>query len=209
MTKKIEHQKKLQANESSSASESDEVEFCPVIEKNIEPKNVTKNNILSAHKNKNILFEINLNEFVVNEDLSVRELLSTNEKSLGGTNMDKINWPLNDEIFEYVNIRDFKKACFETLTDVVIHLTPQIKNVTSEAEKLEIMQRFHDDKMLGGRTGQKKLLNKIKTQYTWKNLAKDVAKYVRNCKKCMLNKVKSATREAMMITKTPQEHWTS
>lgn len=205
MTKKIEHQKKLQANESSSASECDEVEFCPVIEKNIEgvPKIVTKNNILSAHKNKNILFEINLNKFVVNENLAVRELLSTVEKLLGGTNTDKINWPLNDEIFEYINIRDFKKACFETLTDVVIHLTPQIKNVTSETEKLEIMQRFHDDKMWGGHTGQKKLLNKIKAQYTWKNLAKDVAKYVRNCNKCMLNKVKSATREAMMITKTP------
>lgn len=31
-----------------------------------------------------------------------------------------------------------------------------------------------------------------------------MANYVRNCSKCMLNKVKSATKEEMMITKTPQ-----
>lgn len=35
-------------------------------------------------------------------------------------------------------------------------------------------------------------------------MSKDVAKYVKNCKKCLLNKVKSTTREEMTITRTPQ-----
>lgn len=64
--------------------------------------------------------------------------------------------------------------------------------------------KISEDPMWGGHTGQKKLLNKIKNYYSWKNLAKDVASYVKNCPKCMLNKVKSGTREELMLTTIPQ-----
>lgn len=50
----------------------------------------------------------------------------------------------------------------------------------------------------------KKLLEKLKLEYYWKNLSRDIAKYIKNCKKCLLNKVKSATKEPMKITPTPQ-----
>lgn len=48
------------------------------------------------------------------------------------------------------------------------------------------------------------MIAKLKERYIWKNLSKDVANTLKNCPQCIQNKVKSATREPMKLTPTPQ-----
>lgn len=184
--------------------------FVPVIEKmrsekKSVPRMITNAQLkLCARKNKNKIFEIDLNKFIANEQLKLGSVLSLLEKVASECSINEIAWPKNDKLFQMISISDFKEMCMKNLKKLQISLTDPAQKILNEQEKRKIMSKYHDDPLCGGHCGQKKLLAKIKDKFTWKKMAKDVADYVRNCKKCLLNKVKSATREEMTITKTPQ-----
>lgn len=72
-------------------------------------------------------------------------------------------------------------------------------------KKNALMKLFHTDKIMGGHCGQKKLYAKLRSEYYWKGMTRDIAKYVQNCEKCLVNKPKVKTKEAMAITVTPQK----
>lgn len=86
-----------------------------------------------------------------------------------------------------------------------ISLTPTIRIVNDENEKIEIMKKLHDDPIQGGHSGQKRLYAKIKSKYYWKGMSKQISNFVKDCQKCLLNKVKSSTKEPMILTPTPQK----
>jgi transposase InsO family protein len=77
--------------------------------------------------------------------------------------------------------------------------------ITEKKEKNELMTKYHDNPLLGGHCGQKRLLKKLKSAYRWRNMSRDVANYVRKCHKCKINKAKIKHREPMIITPTPQQ----
>lgn len=64
---------------------------------------------------------------------------------------------------------------------------------------------YHDDHIRGGHCGQKRMYARLRAKYFWKNMVHDIANYIRKCEKCILNKPKTATREPMKITATPQK----
>lgn len=123
----------------------------------------------------------------------------------GEKNIKIIKWPMNDLFFKINPITAFKDACNKNLKTLSISLLRPKKEIKDQTEKDEIMKMNHDHPIYGGHIGQKKLLEKLKTRYTWKGMSKDVAKYTNNCEKCKLNKVQSHTREPMKTTETPQK----
>lgn len=69
----------------------------------------------------------------------------------------------------------------------------------------KILNDFHCDPLYGGHCDQKKLYAKILSKYYWKNMTKDIAKFVRNCDPCKLNKHTIKTKEQLILTETPQK----
>lgn len=151
------------------------------------------------------LFCIDSMEMITNEKLDLGKALSRLEILAGNLNIEKMKWPMNDRIFAKINIQTLKNACNSVLKKLKIILTLTPKIISNDVEKLELIKKYHDDPLTGGHFGRTKVHAKLKELYTWKGMSKDIATYVKNCNKCMLNKVKSSTIEPMAITPTPQK----
>lgn len=155
---------------------------------------------ISAYKSHKILFKI-----LVNEKLSLITILSRLQKAASDGNITELQWPVSDIFFKMCEIDSFKKACNEKLNNLKIYLTGAVKRVNEEVEKQQILETYHSDPLYGGHCGQKKLYAKLRSNFYWKNMTKDIAKFVKNCSKCQLNKPKQKNKEAMTITPTPRK----
>lgn len=194
-------------------SEEKIIKYMPVIEefneihlKSVPTVITNAQDAISAQINKNkILFWVDPYEYITNENVSLERLLFKLEKLASEFKINKLKWPMNDKIFTRVTVETFKQACHETLKTLSISLIKPIKIIENEREKKELIKLNHDDPLNGGHKGQKKLLASLRTKYKWKKMEKDVAAYTNQCKKCKLNKIQSHTREAMVLTPTPQK----
>lgn len=101
---------------------------------------------------------------------------------------NKLEWPANDFIFETCQMHKFIETGNEILTDLHIYITKNAKLVFNDEEKHEIMIKLHVDSSNGQHCGQKKLYAKIKDEFYWRNMTRDIAKFVRNCSLCMQNR---------------------
>lgn len=110
----------------------------------------------------------------------------------------------NNELLKYININKLKQygKVLKNLT-IIIRKTPI--NIKNETEKLKIIKRYHDDPLSGGHIGINRLHYKIKANYRWKNMSKDIYKFVKNCHECQVNKAKCRNIEPLTITDTPQQ----
>ncbi|KAK9722049.1 Integrase zinc binding domain [Popillia japonica] len=117
---------------------------------------------------------------------------------------NKVKLFLNDDIFSKCTINEFKKMGQEILKYVTIVLCKVPKLITDNNEKQLLLKMFHDDALIGGHCGQKRLLKKLKSEYVWKHMSRDVTNYAKHCSKCQINKVKTRHCEPMIITPTPQ-----
>lgn len=165
-----------------------------------QPEKIT----ISAYQKFKRLFEIDMSHTIINEKFFLEKTFSKLEKLANNLKITKLQWPINDAIFDYCTITHFKAAGKEFLNNLEIILIENPKLITNEEEKFNILNNFHNNPIFGGHTGQKKLFAKLRANYYWKNMSRDVAKFVRNCPKCTVNKVKSKTIEKMKITPTPQ-----
>lgn len=116
-----------------------------------------------------------------------------------------MQWPKDDDIFKLTSVENFKLAGEKTLKTLQIEIINNVKTITDNDRKIELMQLYHNDPLFGGHTGQKKLYAKIRGLYYWKNMQKDVANFVNSCEKCKTNKPKNKIKMPMMITPTPQK----
>lgn len=150
------------------------------------------------------IFTIQLSEFISNEKLNLNSILSKLQEKAANNSITKIQWPLNDCIFLHFTVSQFKEACIKYLKNLQILLIKAPKVVEKESEIRELLNKYHTDPAYGGHVGQKRLYAKLRSEYYWKNMSKDIARFVRDCNKCQLNKVKSANKEPLVITQTPQ-----
>ena len=118
-------------------------------------------------------------------------------------NIKTIEWPKDDILFTKISIQNLKNSGNKILTKLDILLTDPIQMIHLDKEKQNLLSIYHNDPLTGGHCGRKKLYAKLKSKYYWKNLTRDVAKFVSNCKKCQVNKVRPGTKEEMVITPTP------
>lgn len=208
MTRKLNEQKELK---DVRKNERKIIEYMPVIEEFNEchlkmvPKVITNDDYkLKVHKKSKMLINVDLNKYIIDRKFALEKLLTDLEKQTNEMRIKQIKWPMNDNFFKLISLNTFKNACNKILRTLSISLTKPTMEVGEKSTINEIIKRNHDNPFYGGHFGQKKLLEKIKTRYKWKNMAKDVAQYTKNCEKCKLNKIQSHTREPMKITETPQ-----
>lgn len=111
---------------------------------------------------------------------------------------------MNDVIFKICSIEEFKNISNKEHTNLTVTLTKLPEIIKEEEQKLQLLDFYHNDPLYGGHCGQKRLYAKLKAIFHWKNMSKDVALFVRNCKKCVLNKPRERNKEQMTLTQTPQ-----
>lgn len=80
-----------------------------------------------------------------------------------------------------------------------------IQVIEAASEKMKLIEHYHNHPLDGGHIGQKRLYAKLRSRFEWKNMAKDVAKYIKNCDKCQINKPKRRNKEPLTLTDTPNK----
>ena len=111
-------------------------------------------------------------------------------------------------------IIDFSFVCLFTLLSLdtaifgyeIILFDPP-KWITSEKEKLKIMEKYHAIPT-GGHIGQYRLYLKIREKFKWDNMKQDIKRYVQKCEICKVSKVNMHTKEKCIITLTPAKPFT-
>ncbi|XP_067620910.1 retrovirus-related Pol polyprotein from transposon 412 isoform X12 [Eurosta solidaginis] len=140
---------------------------------------------------------------LVNEIMTLEKLFSRLESEAGKHKIKQIEWPKNDIMFEHYTITNFKNIGNKILKSLEIILTDPVETVTDEDTKLKLMKIYHNDPISGGHCGMKRLYAKLRTKFYWKNMTRDISKYIKNCKDCLSNKVKPKTKEKLVLTPTP------
>lgn len=169
------------------------------------PRVRTKENMmLYTYQNRKILMRIDISELIYNEKLTLESIISKVEKEALKINITHVQWPLNDYIFDFCTIDQFKKAC-KVLSKLQISLIHTPITIEDNKMKLKLLNEFHTDPIIGGHCGQKRLYAKLRARYYWPGMIKDIASFVNSCQKCKVNKVKISNKEPMQITETPQK----
>lgn len=140
---------------------------------------------------------------IVNKKLNFESVLLTLQRATIDNNIKEIQWPTDDEIFHHVKGEQFNTICLNTLTNLRVALVKRQKHLTDTNEINKLIEKYHNDALLGGHCGYNKLYAKLRSEFHWKNMTKDIKTYTKNCQQCILNKPRPKTRETMMITPTP------
>lgn len=72
-----------------------------------------------------------------------------------------------------------------------------------KGQTFKIMEMYHNNPLFGGRPGITRMLRKIRLQYNWKNMTRDITRYGKSSAECQKNKSLPKTREPMIETETP------
>ncbi|GBP00089.1 Retrovirus-related Pol polyprotein from transposon 297 [Eumeta japonica] len=94
-----------------------------------------------------------------------------------------------------VTLKDTKsmgKTCENASTTTVL---------TKREDIQEVLRSFHDSP-LGGHQGVMKTYMRIRNQYKWKGMQRQIKDYIRKCPKCQKNKSGLLNKEPMVITDT-------
>lgn len=212
-TRSMSERRKNEKREIPIVAESKEIEVPRVYEvlRECEVKNVPKicfdlkNLVCKVILKKKQLFEMSLRNCVVNGRLCAKAALSSLEKMADNYKVKRMKMSSNDPIFECVGAQSLKDIGGQVLKEVQIALTPEVKIVTNEEEKLKIFEKYHNDPLQGGHCGFKRTYDKIRFNFVWNKMSKDVRSYVKQCKVCQMTKYGEKTREAMKLTDTPQQ----
>lgn len=177
-----------------------EVKDIPVIYFNLKtrrPKCVIK----LKRKTLNVL---NLSQFINAENqLDLGKVLVQLENEMKKLNFLKITLSLNDEIFTRMQMKEFKFLGTKFLNKLTIALTPKLKIVRDPEEVKQLLIKYHNDPLFGGHCGKKRMYLKLKIFFYWKNMTKDIDRFVKNCKHCQENKMFFRNKEPLKITETP------
>lgn len=161
--------------------------------------------IIKVYKGHEKKFEIKVDMASLTDDTAFESALSILETTAIKHKFFKMQLSLADTLFCHITIQSFKNICnkiFKTLQLILLRRRVPIKE---RAKQLELLKFFHEDKIFGGHCGQKKLYSNISSQYSWKRMRQDIAKFVKNCPKCQLTKVNVKNKVPMTITLTPQK----
>lgn len=118
-------------------------------------------------------------------------------------NVEKLIIDDKNELFEHININNFKDLGRKVIKDLIIIIRETPKIINNNDEKREIIKQFHENPIIGGHAGRNRLFFKIRAKYRWKNMSRDIRNYVNQCHECQMNKAKTKNIEPMKITDTP------
>lgn len=75
----------------------------------------------------------------------------------------------------------------------------QKREVITDKNEIDIILRDYHDAPMGGHFGYSKTYDKIRQKFKWDNMKVDISTYIRNCKKCQMNKNSRATKMPMVL----------
>ena len=125
----------------------------------------------------------------------IKEILNNKKlKSISICKMDILgilNWGDIYELIKGINEKNFQIIiCENKLRYVELN------------DRNKIFEELHESP-IGGHRGFSKTYRRIRQNYYWNNLRKDVKDRIARCMKCNLNKVRKRTKNEMSITDTP------
>lgn len=138
-----------------------------------------------------------------NEKIDLRAIFSKLSSFASSNKIRKIQLPEYDNIFKYCDLQNFKNAGNKYLKNLYVTIVKRPLKIETRAEKMKIMEKFHNDPLYGGHSGQKRMYSQIRSKYYWRYMTSDIAKFVKNCHICKLSKPGRKTKEPMKITETP------
>lgn len=143
-------------------------------------------------------FEIPL----TNVDTLIKKGLTKLNHVAGYGKIDKIQIIKNNFLFKLIKIEKFKEMGKEILKNVRIVIKDSPIIIHDENERTKIIQKYHENALVGGHTGRNRLYAKIKAKYHWKGIARDISKYIKSCHSCQISKPKTYNVEPLTITQT-------
>lgn len=108
----------------------------------------------------------------------------------------------DDPIFGHINMNTFKQIGNQRLRTVAIIIYDRPRVLSSNEEIIEKLKLFHDTPT-GGHIGINRMYNKLKPLYSWINMRKSIADYVKSCKECKENKHFIPIKPKTIVTTTP------
>lgn len=184
----------------------DETKGIPIIHTRIaESTRAPKHYVISVHQKYRCSVELgNFAIPFIQETLFAQQLFSQLEKLANELGINKLKIFTDEILFEEISINNFKDLGARTLKNLRIRLANPKRKVANVEEQMNLIQKYHKDPLNGGHCGVKKLLHKLRANYTWKNMNRQIQKYVESCRQCQLNKPKVKTVEPLVATDTPQ-----
>jgi len=118
-----------------------------------------------------------------------------------------IRWHIKLEEYDYEIV--YKKGSLNTNADALSRINVMENQESTSAtqeigeeRKKQILYEYHDAP-LGGHRVMNKTYKSIKSKFNWPNMKREIEKYVKECKKCQVNKLLSSRKRAPMeITST-------
>ena len=163
---------------------------------------LTSNQCILKH-GKMIIDKIIINDLFDKDIFDLDQFFPRLESMANKHNLKKLKMAPNEQIFEYVQINEFKEKGNKILRNLRVALLPKVTTIQKSADIKDILNKYHDDPILGGHCGITKTKNKIRKYYFWKNMTRDITKYIKSCDKCQKAKVTKHTKASMTITDTP------
>lgn len=80
-----------------------------------------------------------------------------------------------------------------------------VEQIYDENLKLKILEENHNS-ILGGHTGQKGTINRIREKYSWLGLNRDVIEYIKKCKICQTEKIERHPHKNPMTVVSSANH---
>lgn len=157
---------------------------------------------MTAYLRHKMLFEINI---PLGDKLDLGVAIKTLNDAMEFNKLKEIQWPMNDQLLVHFGVEAIEENIFKYMKNKRIIMVKPPKEITNKNHQQELLKLYHEDEVFGGHCGSKKLYSRLRANYYWRNLSYDAYRFVKNCKKCLLNKPKRATREPMAITETPQK----
>lgn len=148
---------------------------------------------------------IKLNNYIVNGKLNLINLLPKLEKLADNMKITKLRISLNDALFAKIELHEFKKCSMKLLKRLKVILVPVIERVLDKNRQKELISHYHNDPLEGGHPGSKRLIDKLKNKFYWKNMTKEIRQFVKNCTSCQKNKTFKSNTEKLQITATPEK----
>lgn len=154
-------------------------------------------------RNKNICTELTRVSSSINAKLILNELFARLNQEADRQSLHEAKIYRDDKIFDMCSINEFKQMGNEKLKYLTITIVNRPIAVKEPNKQKELISLYHDNAVFGGHIGKKRLYHKLRHNYYWKNMVRDVADHVDKCIKCKLNKPKPATKIPLCITDTP------
>lgn len=139
--------------------------------------------IYKNHKQFNVIKFRPENQKITYKDMFIRLQEMADEHGI-----TRMELPANDKLFEMCDMNEIIEVGNRSLSNLHIYITKEITRIFNDEEKHEIMLKFHVDPSNGQHCGHKKLFAKIRDEFYWRYMTRDIAKFIRECTKCIARK---------------------